>query len=178
MWSRRVPPSRQGLAQSDNGEDGGRPFEGTCQLFIGVRQGGTGVGSHAGNVLGQYFRAVAIALGKHDVDAQRKRPSSLYLVDQGGDQVARPRPLPELNQALAVDPDNDHGFAVPFPGQYPLVVVELCLADAEQRLHVRVSEQAGGKDQQQQGKGSSATGTYHGEEHGRQGPHSATLSPS
>lgn len=104
-----------------------------CQLLVRVGKRSQYLGGKAGKMLAQNTRTVAILFGKDDIDAQCQRLSCLNLVDQLGDQIARPRPLTIFHQALAIDADDDHRFPVSFTGHQALIMIELCLSYAEER---------------------------------------------
>ena len=83
------------------------------QFTIGIGQRRQRFAGQAREMLAQHLRAVAVGLGKYDVDAHGQRLSGLNAVHQPGNQVARPGPLPVFDQALAVDANDDDRLVVP-----------------------------------------------------------------
>ena len=97
------------------------------QLLVGVGEFGQCLGWQVRKLRGQDFRAVAITLGKDDIDTQRQRLAGLDAIHQPSDQIARPWPLAVLDQALAVDADHDDRLAGACSGHLPLVFNQLIL---------------------------------------------------
>ena len=100
-------------AQADHGKNARGAFERLRQFTIGIGQRRQRFAGQAREMLAQHLRAVAVGLGKYDVDAHGQRLSGLNAVHQPGNQVARPGPLPVFDQALAVDANDDDRLVVP-----------------------------------------------------------------
>ena len=89
-----------------------------------------------------------VRFGENDVEADRGGTMLGQPVDHSGEHGARPRPLPELADALVVDIDDSDRALGGRAGTQRLVAVE----DQEIQLFQRAWARHGGNDHDQRGK--------------------------
>ena len=131
------------VAQDETGDDRHRAH---CagQLVVGIRNAGKQLACLLGGeaVLRQqrqqHARRGAVRLGEVDVEPDNRRAGLAQIVDQLGDDAARPGPLSDLLQARIVDVDDADRQIAGLARRRPLIQVE-----AYQRSPV---ENAGGGD--------------------------------
>ena len=111
---------------------------------------------------GENVRAVTIALGKDDIQADSQRLAGLYRGDQLRHQVARPGPLAVLVQAVAIDTDDNDRFVESRSRHLALVAVKLGIAQTGEGCLVDLNQCQAGQRQENQGQGSATTGPDQG----------------
>ena len=95
----------------------------------------------------QHLGRGAVGLAEKDVEGDDRRPRRIELVDEFGDDAARPRPLPDRLEAFVVDRDDAHRQVLCRPRDGALEAVE-----GEQREPVEKvgDDEPGERGQQQQ----------------------------